>query len=112
MRDSEVQFIVNRWPLIERRMRRADCEQYLREHNLPVPPPSSCVICPFKSVERWRMTAPLNFEAACRFDEETRHNQLDGMDGGELFISNTLKPLRELDLRPRRSFVIHQENLL
>lgn len=39
----------NRYPLIELGMTREDCVQYLTVQGYPVPPRSSCDICPFAS---------------------------------------------------------------
>ncbi|MBU0777642.1 hypothetical protein KKF82_05250 [Patescibacteria group bacterium] len=76
MKDSGVQFIVNRWPLIELKMTRQDCIDYLTEHGLPLPPPSSCVGCPYKSASRWLQTTPAEFDQAVEFDELNRHNTI------------------------------------
>ena len=46
MANSRVKFITHRWPLIERRMTRQDCIDYLAEHNLPVPPKSGRTTLP------------------------------------------------------------------
>jgi len=76
LKPSRVQFITHRWPLIERRMTRQDCVSYLVEHGLPLPPPSSCVGCPYKDPARWQATTPDDFADAVAFDEQNRHNPL------------------------------------
>ena len=43
MRDSDVRYIKNVYPLVELRMTRLDCRQYLLEHGLDVPVKSACV---------------------------------------------------------------------
>lgn len=45
---------VNRFPLLELRMSRWDCEQWLRRHDYPVPPKSACLFCPYRSDTEWR----------------------------------------------------------
>jgi hypothetical protein len=92
VRHSDVKFIVNRWPLIEKRITRNDCVDFLESHVLPVPAKSACVCCPYRSASEWlemRDTAPLEFDDAVAFDEANRHNPLS--DGGgstseELYI--------------------------
>ena len=42
-KDSDVQYIINRFPLLDKQMSRADCIAWLTAHDLPVPPKSSCV---------------------------------------------------------------------
>jgi hypothetical protein len=54
MRDSDVRYIVNRYPLVDQRITRADCVSWLRAHQLDVPVKSSCVFCPYHSLGEWR----------------------------------------------------------
>ncbi len=54
MKDSDVRWIVNRYPLVEKRMTRGDCMTWLAAHGLAVPPKSACVFCPFQSINTWR----------------------------------------------------------
>ena len=53
MRDSDVQYIRNVYPLVELRMTRLDCRQYLLDHGLAVPVKSACVFCPYRSRRQW-----------------------------------------------------------
>ena len=54
MRTSDVQYIVNQYPLLERRMTRAHCVLWLEAHGLDVPPKSACVFCPYHSLGSWK----------------------------------------------------------
>lgn len=40
-------------PLLERPLRRDDCERIIADADLPVPPKSSCYFCPFHSLNEW-----------------------------------------------------------
>ncbi len=53
VKDSGVQYIVNRYPLLELGMTRRDCERWLIAHNLPIPPKSACVFCPYQNLRVW-----------------------------------------------------------
>lgn len=53
-RTSDVQYIVNRHPLLERKMSRADCARWLLGHGLPIPPKSACIWCPYQSLRSWQ----------------------------------------------------------
>ena len=53
MKPSREQFITNRWPLIERRMTRYDCLEWMSKNNYPQPPKSSCLGCPYHSDRQW-----------------------------------------------------------
>ena len=54
MRNSDVRYIVNAYPLVDRRMTRAGCVAWLEANGLEVPPKSACVFCPFHSLNHWR----------------------------------------------------------
>lgn len=49
--------INTRYPLIELGMNRGACQQYLRDRNESVPPPSLCIACPYKSPTEIAWTA-------------------------------------------------------
>lgn len=47
-------WVVHRYPLLELRMSRVDCERWLIANGFPVPPKSACVFCPYRSNREWR----------------------------------------------------------
>ena len=53
MRDSDVKYIRNVYPLVDRRMTRLDCAQWLQQNGLDIPQKSACVFCPFHSRAEW-----------------------------------------------------------
>ena len=76
MKDSRVGYVTNLFPLIERRLTRADCVAIIEEARLPVPQRSSCYFCPFNSVGRWRWlyeTHPDLFDKAVALEEHSKH---------------------------------------
>jgi len=102
MKGSGVQYIVNRWPLVEKRMTRQNCIDYLTELGLPLPPPSSCVGCPYKDPGRWLATTTDEMDQAVTFDETNRHNPLAAITQGNckadaLFVYRHLRPLANTD---------------
>ena len=54
MRTSDVAYIENVYPLVDRRITRADCTQWLLAHDLDVPPKSGCTFCPYRSRASWK----------------------------------------------------------
>lgn len=54
MRSSDVAYIDNVYPLVDARITRADCIQWLQDHGLDVPPKSACTFCPFHSLNSWK----------------------------------------------------------
>ncbi|KQP99684.1 hypothetical protein ASF59_09750 [Methylobacterium sp. Leaf121] len=51
---SKVRYVTKRFPLLEMRMRRGDCLNWLDKRGYPRPPKSSCEGCPFHDQDQWR----------------------------------------------------------
>lgn len=104
MKGSQAKFVINRFPLIERRFTRTDCIEFLREHDLPVPVKSSCIGCPYRRASEWmemKETDPQEFAEAVAFDEANRHNPLAGRDTAaddRLYVYKAAQPLATADL--------------
>lgn len=95
MKPSRVQYIVNRWPLIEKRMSRNDCVKWMENHGWSAPK-SSCIGCPFHSNEQWRALTPEEFADAVEVDNAIRRQS---GSKGEQYMHRSLVPLSEVDLR-------------
>lgn len=92
MRDSDVQWIVNEYPLVDRRMTRADCAGWLERNGLEIPPKSACVFCPFQGRESWqalKRTDPAGWRQAIEVDEAIR----DVRPPFQLFVHRKRIPL-------------------
>ncbi|OCC05315.1 hypothetical protein BA190_09540 [Labrys sp. WJW] len=88
---------VNRFPLLELRMSRGDCIEWLKRNGYPVPPKSACVYCPFRENAEWRWLKendPEAFAAACEIDALIRNTP--GMKHQE-FVHRSLRPLADID---------------
>lgn len=103
-RDLKPKYERKRYPLLEMRLTRQDCIDYLAGLGLPVPPKSACVVCPYRSASEWlemQESAPGEFAQAVAFDEANRHNPL--ADRGkstadQLYIYKHALPLDQADL--------------
>lgn len=97
MKDSDVKFITNRWPLIEKKLTRADCVDWLKAHDLEVPPRSACTFCPFHNTKEWRniKASPTDWEEAITVDRALRKAR----PPYDLFVHPSRKPLVEVDFR-------------
>lgn len=51
---SQLDHIINDYPMVEMGITRQDCERIIREAGLPVPPKSSCFFCPFHHITVWQ----------------------------------------------------------
>ena len=99
MKPSREAWQVNRFPLIEKRMTRQDCLNWLKSHGYPEPPKSACIGCPFHSDAMWRSMRNNDREAwddAMEVDRAIR----TGLRGirGEVFLHRSGVPLDEADL--------------
>jgi hypothetical protein len=92
---SQVQYIENRWPLLEQRMDRNDCLRWFERHDYPKPPKSSCIGCPYHSDAEWRALTRDEFADAVEVDEAIRSQP--GFRGMQ-FMHRSLKPIAEVDL--------------
>lgn len=97
MRDSDVKYIQNSWPLIDKKMTRNDCINWLKHHDLEVPSKSACTFCPFQSKSEWQdiMAQPQDKAEALAADEYIRSKR----PPYSLFIHPARVPLSEVDLR-------------
>lgn len=98
MRDSEHKWAVNWYPLVERRMSRTSCYEWLRTHGYPEAPRSACIGCPFRHNREWREMKeqrPDEWQEAVEFDKSIRNC---GGSRGQVFIHADRKPLEECNL--------------
>lgn len=95
MKDSDVKYVTHRWPLIERRMTRVDCMTWLQRHDLPIPPKSACVFCPYHSTHEWRRVrqAPDDWQKALNVDKAIRNVR----PPYDIFLHPARIPLAEVD---------------
>jgi hypothetical protein len=101
------------FPLLDKRMTRADCIAWLRENVPHEVPRSACVFCPFKSNAEWRRlryTDPQGWARAIEIDDALRipGNVVNrGLDQ-KLYIHRECIRLRSIDLdgKDRRQLLL------
>ena len=97
MRDADVKWVKNRFPLIERRMSRMDCITWLESKDLPVPDKSGCVFCPYMKTAYWKKSKRNqqsgDWQHAVDIDNSIRQSKI--IKGYELFINRKGLPLEE-----------------
>lgn len=97
MKPSDVKYITNRCPLIERKMSRNDCRLYLEARGLEIPPRSACVFCPYHSMKEWQHVkqTPEDWDEAVRVDRAIRKAR----PPYDLFVHPARIPLEDVDMR-------------
>lgn len=94
---SQVKYITNVFPLIDRGMSRLDCFRWMQAQGYPLPPKSSCIGCPYHNDDYWRELKtkyPDDFADAVEFDRQLRAKP---REQGELYLHRSCIPLEEID---------------
>lgn len=94
MKDSDVKYIVHDYPLVDRKVSRRMCTEWLEANDLPVPRKSSCVFCPYKSKASWIDLGRQKGEdlaTAIKVDEAVR----DKRRKFKLYVHPSRRPLDE-----------------
>ena len=101
MKPPRVKYLKFRYPLIEMKIGRAECIQWMEDNGFPEPTRSSCIGCPFHDDDEWKDLTPEEFEDACEFDEQKREsgmthpNQEKAFYSNRVYLHRSMKPLRE-----------------
>lgn len=93
----------SRWPLIEMRMTRRLCLEWMREGGYPEPPRSACVYCPFHNATEWRrlqVDEPMEFAKAVQFEKDVQAAKASTESFASTpFLHRSCKPLDTIDFR-------------
>jgi hypothetical protein len=102
MKDPLFPWITNTYPLVDLRMTRQDCIVYHERRNLPRPPRSACLGCPFHSDHEWRAVKanPDEWADVVDFDNRLRNDPAvaDRMFEGRAYLHPSRIPLADVDL--------------
>ena len=96
MRDSDVKYIANEYPLVDKRMTRHAAIMYLERNGIEIPTRSACVFCPFQHPREWRFLRdvyPQDWQKAVKIDNLIRKAR----PPYDLFVCDQRKPLEECD---------------
>lgn len=101
LKDSKVAWCQHRWPLVERRMTRADCLSWMVSSGYPMPPRSACVYCPYHSNAEWRRLRdhePEEFARAVEFEKALQQSaSVTDNRTGILYLHSSRVPLDQVD---------------
>ena len=101
MKHGRKPWVQHRWPLIERKMTRRQCLEWMEANGYPEPPRSACMYCPFHSDHEWRRLRdeePEAFAASVQFEKDLQaaKAQTDNQRGIP-YLHSSLKPLDTVD---------------
>jgi hypothetical protein len=103
MKESQRKGVTHRWPLIERRITREKCLQWMRDNGYPTPPRSACSYCPYHSNREWSRIKEQDPDAwadALQYEKDLQETakkvpRLDGVP----FLHPSRVPLDQVDFR-------------
>ena len=100
MKDAPQKWCNNRWPLIEKRMTRLHCLEWMRDNGYnELPQKSACTFCPYHDNATWRKMKeddPESWQDAIAVDAAIREGF--GRTKQRLFVHRSLVPLDQVDL--------------
>jgi len=82
---------VHRYPLIDERVSRGDCYAMIERHGWPLPPKSSCWMCPHMRPDEWRALRDTDWSAALSLDAQMRKTKANA------YLTPEMVPLAEAD---------------
>ena len=96
-REPRHKWQVNCYPLVQNKITRHQCLEYIKQHNYKTPPRSACIVCPYHSNKEWlhmKENNPDEFQFAVDFDLKIRTTSSNGVKN---YLHSSLKPLGEID---------------
>ena len=106
MKPAKERWIERRWPLLEKRMTRGDCQEWLKRMGYGAAPRSARTICPYRRDAEWRQLRrddAVGFAEAVTIDQIIRpgfkSRKSNDRRTGKLYLHRSMKPLDRVDLR-------------
>lgn len=101
---NRLPYIENQWPLIEKKLRREDCIEWMESYGYGKPPRSACTFCPFHNDKEWQQIKQnkaewdevVRMDRAIR-DQERHKNKDNEFTADELFLHRSCQPIDEVD---------------
>jgi hypothetical protein len=100
MKPARDKYIYNRHPLIEAKLNRQDCINWLKEKKLLLPEKSACIVCPYHNDAYWHFMKTKRVEEfadAVEFDKKIRTGLRKIRD--QLFLHRSCLPLDQVEFK-------------
>jgi 3'-phosphoadenosine 5'-phosphosulfate sulfotransferase (PAPS reductase)/FAD synthetase len=99
MKTNQIKWIENVYPLIDKKIRRKDCQDWFAKHYDKNLPRSACIYCPYKTNTEWKALKnnfPNEWKQAVEFDKKIRTGT---KTDDKVYVHKDCVPLNEADLR-------------
>ena len=104
MKPARDKYILNRHPLIEAKMSRQDCIDYLKKNDILLPEKSACIVCPYHNDSYWhfmKTERPEEFAEAVDFDKQVR--TITRKEDEQIYVHRSCKPLDEVEFDKKQT---------
>jgi ribosomal protein L44E len=105
MRTSSYHYITFGYPLIDLKITRQGCKDWMKENGYPEPPRSACTFCPYHDNTEWQnvKSNKEEWEEVLKLDEQLRTG-LRGTNRTEVeyFLHRSAVPLKDADLTVKK----------
>ena len=102
MKMSRDKFVENRWPLLEKRMSRLNCLEWMRDNGFnELPKKSACTFCPYHDNATWRRMKSedkKSWDDAVAVDKAIRNGINNTREQNKVYLHRDRVPLDEVDL--------------
>jgi hypothetical protein len=108
MKPSGKSWIQNRYPLIDLRMKRYDCLNWMERNHYPKPPRSACVFCPYQSDREWlrlKTEEPADFQKAVYFEKAMQSTKTAVGFTGDVRLHRSMKLIDEVEFDANKNQV-------
>ena len=109
MKESTLYNVTYFYPLIYHNMSRAECINFFKENNFPVPTKSSCVFCPFHSDKFWRSIKKENGDAWKISLEVDKTIRVHPKMNEKQYLNKQCKPLDEINFQENQTDLFEEE---
>ena len=105
MKTNPIKYITNVYPLIDKKLSRTDCLNWINKQGYPTPPRSACTFCPFHSTAEWReiknnkeeWAEVVAIDKAIRNQEKFKDKNLGKEITEQLYLHRSCKPIDEIN---------------
>ena len=108
IKQNKNKYFNNVYPLVDLKINRQDCIDWIKKNYNKTPPRSSCIFCPYHSNKEWlRIKENKNdWDKLIKFDRGLRdnkdwwgHGKRDTRNKNNLYLHRSCKPLEEIDFK-------------
>lgn len=99
MKPARFRWIRNSYPLVDMRLRRLQCVEWMHKHGFPTPPKSACTFCTYHSDAMWgdiKKNDPESWDDIVYLDRRIRNGNHHLLKGTP-YLHRSCRPIEEVD---------------